>query len=239
MARSRLLKPGFFLNEDLAALPAHARLLFAGLWTIADREGRLEDRPARIRAELFPYESVDVNSLLDELAGAGFVMRYAIDGRRYITIPAFGDHQSPHVREAASQIPAPPEQAPDKHQTSTGLAPGSASPRRPVSVSDPVSVSVPVTGFKSVSNPVLDPETVSGARASRVAEMDERHVQIAIDAITEHATETSEEDELIDIVQYHARTQDRIDLTRAAAIAAIQAALARLRPGQRRKWRAS
>ena len=43
--RTRLLKPGFFMNEELARLPVRARLLFAGLWCLADREGRLEDRP--------------------------------------------------------------------------------------------------------------------------------------------------------------------------------------------------
>ena len=36
--------------------------------TIADREGRLEDRALRIKAELFPYEQIDVDALLDDLA---------------------------------------------------------------------------------------------------------------------------------------------------------------------------
>ena len=39
-----------------------ARLLFVGLWTIADRNGRLEDRPKRIRAELFPYDEIDADA---------------------------------------------------------------------------------------------------------------------------------------------------------------------------------
>ena len=49
MARSRNIKPGFFKNEDLLDLPYEYRLLFVGLWTLADREGYLEDRPKRIR----------------------------------------------------------------------------------------------------------------------------------------------------------------------------------------------
>jgi hypothetical protein len=32
------------------------RLLFTGLWCLADREGRLEDRPAEIKAEIFSYD---------------------------------------------------------------------------------------------------------------------------------------------------------------------------------------
>jgi len=48
MARSRNIKPGFFRNEMLAECSPLARLLFAGLWCLADRFGRLEDRPKRI-----------------------------------------------------------------------------------------------------------------------------------------------------------------------------------------------
>ena len=50
MARARNIKPGFFANENLAECDPLARLLFAGLWCLADREGRLEDRPKRIAA---------------------------------------------------------------------------------------------------------------------------------------------------------------------------------------------
>ena len=41
MARARNIKPGFFRNADLAELTFEARLLFIGLWTLADSEGRL------------------------------------------------------------------------------------------------------------------------------------------------------------------------------------------------------
>jgi hypothetical protein len=78
MARSRIIKPGFFRNEDLAELPAMTRLLFAGLWTLADKEGRLEDRPKRIRADVFPYDDLtgaDVHTMLHELAAGGFIQR--------------------------------------------------------------------------------------------------------------------------------------------------------------------
>ncbi len=117
MARARLLKPGFFHNEDLAEVPAFGRLLFAGLWTIADREGRLDDRPKRIKAELFPYDNVNVPDLLDKLEIAGFIQRYQIENVHFIQVLAFTKHQSPHVREPASTIPAP-----DEHSASTGKA---------------------------------------------------------------------------------------------------------------------
>jgi hypothetical protein len=55
------------------------RLLFIGLWTQADRAGRLLDRPKRIKAEIFPYDSFDVEKGLEQLSDAGFILRYKAD----------------------------------------------------------------------------------------------------------------------------------------------------------------
>ena len=106
--RSRNIKPAFFMNADLADMPPHARLLYIGLWCMADREGRLEDRARRIRAEVFPYElEVNCDELLAQLAKLGFIVRYQIDDGSYIYIPSFLKHQTPHHKEAASEIPPP------------------------------------------------------------------------------------------------------------------------------------
>jgi uncharacterized phage protein (TIGR02220 family) len=107
--RSRNVKPGFFKNEDLSALPAHARLLFAGLWCLADRAGRLEDRPARIRAELFPYDETVttplLNGYLTDLERIGLVVRYEVGGRGLIEIVSWARHQHPHHTEKHSEFP--------------------------------------------------------------------------------------------------------------------------------------
>lgn len=108
MARSRNIKPGFFKNEVLAELPFETRLLFIGLWTLADREGRLEDRPKRIKAELFAFDSFDVDPMLNRLQSDGFLVRYEAGGSRYLQIENFVKHQDPHYKEKASEIPAPP-----------------------------------------------------------------------------------------------------------------------------------
>ena len=123
MARSRNIKPGFFLNDDLAQLEMAARLLFAGLWTIADREGRLEDRPLRIKAEVLPYDPCNVDTLLNDLHQGGFITRYKHGGNAYIQINNFTKHQNPHKNEAESVIPPPEELAQYKYSTSTVLAP--------------------------------------------------------------------------------------------------------------------
>ena len=129
MARARIIKPGFFKNEDLASLPPLARLLWAGIWTIADREGRLEDRPRKIKAEVLPYDDCDGDALVTALVSAGFLARYAVNGRAYLQVVNWASHQQPHVKEQASTIPAPgtqdssTEDAPDMHRANTVQTP--------------------------------------------------------------------------------------------------------------------
>ena len=105
--RSRNIKPGFFQNEYLVELPPETRLLFIGLWLIADRDGRLEDRPKKVKMQVFPADSYDVDPMLQELADAQLIVRYEVDSKRYISIPAWHKHQNPHVKEKESTIPAP------------------------------------------------------------------------------------------------------------------------------------
>ena len=107
MARSRNIKPGLYKNDYLAECSIAARYLFPGLWMLADREGRLEDRPRRIKAEIYPYDNLDVDALLDELWQRKFINRYEISGEYYIEIVNFKKHQNPHCKESESEIPAP------------------------------------------------------------------------------------------------------------------------------------
>ncbi len=118
MARIRTIKPQFFVNEDIASLPHVARLLFIGLWCLADREGRLDDRPVRIKAQLFPYEECDINDLLDKLQEKGFILRYSVKAEKFIQINNFAKHQHCNIKEGESTIPTP-----YKHRTSTVKAP--------------------------------------------------------------------------------------------------------------------
>jgi hypothetical protein len=104
--RARNLKPGLFKNEILGVRDPLLTILFAGLWCLADRDGRLEDRPLRIKGEVFPYrENLDVNVYLTELVTLGFIERYVIDGLAIIQVLAFADHQHPHPTEKKSTLP--------------------------------------------------------------------------------------------------------------------------------------
>ena len=107
MARARNIKPGFYANEDLAECSIWARFIFPGLWMMADREGRLEYRPMKIKGELLRFDNIDAEPLLAELEHWGFIQIYEVQGRRFIQILKFNEHQHPHFKESESVIPPP------------------------------------------------------------------------------------------------------------------------------------
>lgn len=98
---NRHIKVEFFHCPELLECDAEARLLFIGLWMLADREGRLEDRPKAIRALLFPTAKAEkIDGWLSQLAsahderGVGLIVRYQTpDGEYYIWIPNLKYHQ--------------------------------------------------------------------------------------------------------------------------------------------------
>lgn len=107
MARIRTIKPQFFLNEQLAELGYAERLLFIGLWTQADKAGRLEDRPLRLKAALFPYDDFNVTDALGRLVNAGLITKYDGNGVPLIAINTWTKHQRPHSTEVESELPPP------------------------------------------------------------------------------------------------------------------------------------
>jgi hypothetical protein len=88
----------------------------AGLPCWADSAGRLEDRPLKLKMQMFAADDVDANALLNELNDAGYIIRYVADNIKYIQIVSFEKHQNPHCKEPESTIPEP-----DKNSTSTGV----------------------------------------------------------------------------------------------------------------------
>lgn len=107
MPRTRSIKHSFFMNEDLSEIEPFGRLLFIGLWTLCDREGKLEDRPKRVKASLFPYDKIDVDKLLTTLHNHRFIIRYTSNGLNYIKVFNFITHQNPHKNETKSDISDP------------------------------------------------------------------------------------------------------------------------------------
>ena len=163
MPRARLLKPDFFDDEKLTLLPFGARILFEALWTLADREGRLRDNPAKIAAYVFPAlgnEGLqgkarrDVPAWLELLAEHKMVKRYEVAGEPYMLLRNWGRHQKVHINEPKSALPPPMDDAAPPLETNDLQK----SPMSPDSYSDPV------------SDPGTEAEAEAGAESPRARE---------------------------------------------------------------------
>lgn len=131
MARIRTIKPSFFRHDGLQELEAaypgkHPMLVFCGLWTQADKAGRFEWRPRQLKLDILPFLDFDMEGTLAILEGAGFVFKYAVNGKYYGVIPTFAEHQRFSGKEAQGEplYPAPPEGPEIDQRGSIGEAPG-------------------------------------------------------------------------------------------------------------------
>lgn len=102
--RIRQVKPAFWTDARVAALPPAARLFYIGLWMQADDAGWLRWDASQVANELYGYESRkrrerDVEAFLALLVDAGRVVRYECG---HVQIPTLTDHQ--HLSVASKQV---------------------------------------------------------------------------------------------------------------------------------------
>jgi len=117
--RRREISPEFWTDEKVVAVSDAAKLLFIGAWHIADREGRLEDRPVTIAMKVRPWDAASGPKAFEELVAIGLLARYEVDGVRLVWIPAFRRWQRPHPNEQPSVLPPHPD---DQTQVDPGTS---------------------------------------------------------------------------------------------------------------------
>lgn len=109
MARIRSLKPEAFTSETLAGCSVAARWTFAGLWTYVDDDGRGRANAGLIKAAVWPLDEdvspKQVGQILDELEACRLICRYEVDGKSYLHVVNFTEHQHPN-RPLPSKLPA-------------------------------------------------------------------------------------------------------------------------------------
>lgn len=107
MARARSIKPSFFINEQLSEIDPLGRLLFIGLWTLADYKGDLEWKEKTIKIQILPWDDCDIKQLAINLDKSGLIRFYSDGDKIYINIINFVKHQNPHKNEKdkGSDIP--------------------------------------------------------------------------------------------------------------------------------------
>lgn len=95
MARIRTIKPDFWTDGNMVKLSPFARLLYIGIWnfTLCDH-GHVSDDAMKLKLQILPMDNVDIDELLAEIMAQGRVTRVAsADGRTYLHVPRFEDHQ--------------------------------------------------------------------------------------------------------------------------------------------------
>lgn len=98
MARKRMIDPSFWIDEKLGMLDVISRLLFMGLISNADDDGRLVGHPSLIKSIIFPYDQditvVDIITKLQELAKLNMIILYKNNNQSYIQVTHFKKYQT-------------------------------------------------------------------------------------------------------------------------------------------------
>ena len=104
-----MIDPGIWTSEQVNNLSRDARLLFIGLISNADDEGRLKGSPRYLKAIVFPYDNIEPDQVglwLTEVTAQKLALEYNVNGDQYLILPNFLKHQTIN-RPTASRLPGP------------------------------------------------------------------------------------------------------------------------------------
>ena len=106
---NRIIKESICTSDSVDALSWFEEVLFYRLIVNCDDYGRFDGRTAVIKNRLFPLKDnltlKAVENAINKLVIAGIVMPYECDGKPYLYLPTWNEHQS--VRAKRSKYPAP------------------------------------------------------------------------------------------------------------------------------------
>jgi hypothetical protein len=108
---NRILYEKICVSDTLAQLTAEEERFFYRLLVQCDDYGRFDGRPSVVRARCF---AVQLDAVSDAMVGAwlarlvevGLLTNYTVDGRPYLQVSTWGNHQQ--TRAKRSKYPCPP-----------------------------------------------------------------------------------------------------------------------------------
>lgn len=110
MARQRFIHPDIWSDPSLGSLKPIERLMFIGLFSNADDEGRLPGNPAYLRSTIFPYDdfsNAQIKTMRDRISSVcPNVLVYEVAGIEYIALLQWQRYQSPRYAKP-SKYPSP------------------------------------------------------------------------------------------------------------------------------------
>ena len=106
---NRIIKESICTSDSIASLSDFQESFFYRLIVNCDDYGRMDARPAILKARLYPLRErltlKDIQSALRALADVGCVEVYLVDGKPYLRLPSWEVHQQ--IRAKKSKYPAP------------------------------------------------------------------------------------------------------------------------------------
>jgi len=106
---NRILKESICSSDTVDKLSWFEEVLFYRLIVSCDDFGRFDGRPAIIKNRLFPLKEnltlKAVSAAIKTLASAGLVALYEFEGKPYLYLPTWNEHQN--VRAKRSKYPEP------------------------------------------------------------------------------------------------------------------------------------
>jgi hypothetical protein len=106
---NRIIKESIARSEKISGLTDFQFRLWVHLITYVDDFGRGDARAAIIKGSCFPFRerlaNKDIEKGIAELADAGCVGLYKVDGKPYLYLPNWDEHQ--RVRNKVSRFPSP------------------------------------------------------------------------------------------------------------------------------------
>lgn len=111
MARKRMLSPDIWESSSFSELSDLAKIVFIGLISLSDDEGRGKANPSYIKSMLFPYDEnrrvAEVKSALSQIARCTSTQFYNVNGNDYYCLTNWEKWQKID-RPSKSKLPAPP-----------------------------------------------------------------------------------------------------------------------------------
>ncbi len=110
MSNRRMITTEIWQDDFIGSLSFFERLMWLGLITLADDQGRLINNPVIVMAHAFPYDRnvtfSQVSTTLEKIVKAGKVVAYEVNGKGLLQIVNWWNHQSPQWVQS-SKYPAP------------------------------------------------------------------------------------------------------------------------------------
>lgn len=108
-----MIDPSIWQDEEFGSLSSNAKVLFIGLFSNADDEGRIRANPSYLKSTVFMYdEEVDVTLIPGIREEVIYKMKavqfYEVDGKEYIQLKNWDEYQKQHKdRVQPSTLPTP------------------------------------------------------------------------------------------------------------------------------------